>query len=434
MSEIEWLVDRVKLYELRRTAPELSIKELADEIGRSETWTRKWCRRLDAGDADDPTIFYSQSRARHTSNVRVGPAVEEAILSIRDEPPDNLRRTPGPLTILYFLGKEEELKEAGHYLPRSTSTIWKILKRHDRILQKPKRTHQPEVREEPMAHWQLDYKSVSTVPAGEEGKKQHVVETLNCVDKGTSILVEAVPRADYNAETTMITLVDIFRQHGLPRCLTIDRDPRLVGSWTMREFPSALMRFLYVLGVSPIVCPPQRPDRNAFVERYHLSYQEECLQREKPDTLEKVIQVTDAYKAHYNYERPNQAITCQNQPPRVAFPDVGTDAVLPTVVDPDAWLAPAAKRMYKRRIDPNGSIKIGNHRYYVRKALAKQHIAVRVLPSTQELQVYLDKQVVKVLPVKGLYHGQMLLEDYVTHICREAVSEARRLQMKRRRR
>lgn len=192
------------------------------------------------------------------------------------------------------------------------------------------------------------------------------------------------------------------------------------------------MRLLAVLGIQVNICPPQRPDRNAFVERYHLSYDRECLQRHQPDTLAKVIQVTEAYKHHYNHERPNQAVSCQNQPPRVAFPTACTQAVLPTIVDPDAWLEAAAKRWYKRRISSNGTIKIGDYRYYIGRSLAKQHLAIRVMPTTKELLVYLDNQLVKTLPIKGLYHGRMALEDYVTLICKEAVSEARRLHKKRR--
>jgi hypothetical protein len=42
-----------------------------------------------------------------------------------------------------------------------------------------------------MAVWQLDFKDVSTVPADPEGKRAHVVEVLNTVDTGTSMLLNA---------------------------------------------------------------------------------------------------------------------------------------------------------------------------------------------------------------------------------------------------
>ncbi len=54
------------------------------------------------------------------------------------------------------------------------------------------------------------------MPAERDGKRQHVVEVLNTVDKGTSILVEAQVRADFNAETTLQEIASLLRTHGLP--------------------------------------------------------------------------------------------------------------------------------------------------------------------------------------------------------------------------
>jgi hypothetical protein len=61
-----------------------------------------------------------------------------------------------------------------------------------------------------MTAWQLDFKDISSVPADPEGKRQHVVEVLNIVDMGSSILVTAVPRADFTAETTLQAVVETF--------------------------------------------------------------------------------------------------------------------------------------------------------------------------------------------------------------------------------
>ncbi len=47
----------------------------------------------------------------------------------------------------------------------------------------------------------MDFKDASSVPADPQGKQQHVVEVLNFVDAGTSILLSAQPRDDFHAET-----------------------------------------------------------------------------------------------------------------------------------------------------------------------------------------------------------------------------------------
>ena len=44
-------------------------------------------------------------------------------------------------------------------------------------------------------------KDASTVPADPHGKRQHVVEILTIIDKGTSVLVAHHVRADFTAET-----------------------------------------------------------------------------------------------------------------------------------------------------------------------------------------------------------------------------------------
>ncbi len=51
-----------------------------------------------------------------------------------------------------------------------------------------------------MMAWQADFKDVSTVPADPQGKQQHVVETLNILDSGTSVLLDAQVRQDFSAE------------------------------------------------------------------------------------------------------------------------------------------------------------------------------------------------------------------------------------------
>jgi len=67
-----------------------------------------------------------------------------------------------------------------------------------------------------MAVWQLDFKDVSSVPADPEGKRQHVVEVLDTVDAGTSILVGAQVRPDFTAETVLQAVAELVQQHGLP--------------------------------------------------------------------------------------------------------------------------------------------------------------------------------------------------------------------------
>jgi hypothetical protein len=131
--EAEWILDRSHLWQLHLEHPNWGAKRLARFTQRSLTWVKKWLRRLRHADPDDETVLHSRSRARKTSAKRVCQAAVEHILAIRDEPPENLRRTPGPKTILYYLHRDPELQRQKVYLPRSTRTVWQILRQHGRI-------------------------------------------------------------------------------------------------------------------------------------------------------------------------------------------------------------------------------------------------------------------------------------------------------------
>jgi hypothetical protein len=117
----------------------------------------------------------------------------------------------------------------------------------------------------PLSAWQIDFKDASTVPADPYGKRQHVVEILNVVDMGTSIVLASEVHANFHAQTALQAMAAILRQQGRPRSITFDRDPRWVGAASGRDFPSAFQRFLWCLGIGVIVCPAHRPDLNDLV-------------------------------------------------------------------------------------------------------------------------------------------------------------------------
>jgi hypothetical protein len=99
-------------------------------------------------------------------------------------------------------------------------------------------------------------------------------------------------RSHQRAKAAFLAVVAFLQHTGCPKILTFDRDPRRVGSATARDFPSALCQILLCVGVQPNILPPRRPDLNAYVERYHRTSKEECLQVSGPGTLQEVRTVT----------------------------------------------------------------------------------------------------------------------------------------------
>ena len=302
---------RANLYYLHQQHPDWTQAQFAAALGYSKGGVKKWLSRLreeQAAGLPLSQIVQGHSRARKQSPTKTAPLVIETILAIRDQPPEGLRRVPGQEAIRYYLERDPALQFFQMPIP-SCKTIYRVLKAHQRIGEREKPVHEPVERPKPMSAWQIDFKDVSSVPADPQGKRQHVVETLNIIDTGTSVLLDAHVRTDFTAESALQALALTLTKYGCPSSITLDRDPRWVGSPAGSDFPAAFLRFGACLGIEIVVCDPQQPQQNGFVERYHRTYQEECLALERPADLQQAKAATAAFVRHYNLERPHQGLS-----------------------------------------------------------------------------------------------------------------------------
>ena len=153
------------------------------------SWVEKWLKRfreeLAAGELLEH-VLPGHSPARKTPPPTTQPLVVEQTLAFRDQPPEGLRRVGGPVAIHSDLEGDPLLQFFQIPVP-SCKTIDHILKTPDRIPERSKRLHQPLERSAPMMCWQIDFKDVGRVPADPDGKRHHVVETLNILETGTSV-------------------------------------------------------------------------------------------------------------------------------------------------------------------------------------------------------------------------------------------------------
>ena len=424
MDETTLFSKRSHLRFLHQHQPTWNKRQLAREMEMSEGWIRKWLARFKDAPPDDQSVLFSQSRRPKRSHIKISAELEVLVLQIRDDPPDGLRRTPGCDCIHYYLAKTEAVKigELPLICPKS---INQILHKHQRIYKAKEPEHEPLVRAEPMTAWQIDFKDVTSVKPEGGDKKMHWVETLNIVDSGTSILVANPARNDFNAETALLSIVDIFERYGLPQSLRFDRDPRFVNSASGRDFPSPLIRLLHAVGVEPLVCPPRQPWKNPYVERYNRTYKYEGILVYLPENLIQTEEMNFAFRHHYNYQRPNQALTCQNQPPMLAFDELPTLPQLPEIVDPDRWLEHLDGKSFSRRVNANGSVKLDKHHYYIQAKRRGQYVALQLQAHTKSLQVFYQNELIKTLPVKGLVSQLLPFADYLKLITQQAVSEWR---------
>jgi len=425
--EAQWQADRSALRELLRSRPDLTLKQIAALVGRSYDWVRKWAKRLAAVPPDDVQVLSSRSRARKTPPPAWDALVLRRIEQMRLHPPEGLQRVPGPKALLYYLPRDAELQAHGCRLPRSTSTLWKLLTRLGLIATDAPAKHREEPLREPLEEVQVDFKDISSVrpdPSG-EGKQQHVVEVCNFVDAGTSILLSAQPHEDFHAETALEAVIAFLREHGRPRRMSFDHDPRWVGGSSGWDFPSALRRFLLCVQVEPRICPVHTPQKNGHVERYHRSYKEECLNVHWPESLEEVKRVTQEFQQHYNEQRPHQGRACGNQPPRMAFPMLPELPPLPRTVQADRWLWRYHHQAFARPIGSDGCVTVHHETYYISNQMRGQHVALVVDAPTASFDVIDGVRILKRLPIKNVTRDELPLERFITLMLEQARSEER---------
>jgi len=347
-----WFVDRIRLYELLHTCPDWGTTALAQHLGRSMRWVKKWRRRFGSPPHPDPLECCRARSTAHDPPDPFSPCVITAILALRETLTAHLHRIAGPKTILYHLHRDPDL--AHERLPQSPTTIWKILDQHQQIMRPSQRTHTPLDPPPPMTEIEIDFTDITSIPCDEDGKRAHAAEAFNWVDAGTSIPVASVSGDDFCMETAIRTSVALVASEGVPPLIRCDRDPRFVGG-THDDIPVPFLRLWAALGVTVIVCPPHTPAAKPYVERYHRTLKDECLRPLHPTTVAEAQAVMDTWREQFIHERPHQGRACQNQPPAVAFPDLPRWPALPTMVNPDAWLQALDGTVVRRKVQSNGA-------------------------------------------------------------------------------
>jgi hypothetical protein len=78
-------------------------------------------------------------------------------------------------------------------------------------------------------------------------------------------------------------------------------------------------------------------------------------------------------------------------------------------------------------VGAEGSVDVDDEHYYIRQALAGRQVVLFVNAPEKVLVVWLDGQVIKSVPIKGLVDQEMAWEPYVALMKEQARSEERRL-------
>lgn len=169
------------------------------------------------------------------------------------------------------------------------------------------------------------------------------VEVLNGVSLHGG-LVASWPEPSVTTETTLLRIVEHWKEFGLPAYAQFDNDTRFQGP---HHFPDALgrvVRLCLSLGVTPVFAPPREPGFQNAVESLNGRWQAKVWNRFEHADLEGLRQRSGAY---VEASRKRLALRIEGAPPRVPFPEGWT---------PKERYPLCGKVVFVRRADERGRI------------------------------------------------------------------------------
>ena len=92
----------------------------------------------------------------------------------------------------------------------------------------------------------------------------------------------------------------LIELHGKPKALRLDNGPELTAI--------AFAEWCVERGIEARFIQPEKPDQNAFIERFNKTYRDEVLDAYVFDTIEQVRDITESWLREYNEERPKKFV------------------------------------------------------------------------------------------------------------------------------
>jgi transposase InsO family protein len=325
------------------------IRTLCRRFGVAPATAYKWVRRA-AQDGSGGLV--DQSRRPHRSPRQTAPAVEDAVLVLRDEHPAwGGRKLAARLRAL-----EQDA------VP-SPSTITAILRRNGRLVvpERTRHTWQRFERPAPNQLWQMDFKG--HVPLAQGSGQLH---PLTVVDDHSRYCLVLGACGDERGQTVREQLIAAFRCYGLPDQLLADNGPpwgHIAGKgW------SQLSLWLLQLGVGMSHGRPYHPQTQGKDERFHRTLKAELLQGPPHSDLGRAQCAFDHWRTVYNLERPHEA--CDLKPPVSRYRP--SERAYPEILPPLEY----APDLLVRRVG-KGAVSLHGHRYWVGEVFTGQPVGLR---------------------------------------------------------
>lgn len=266
------------------------------ELARTHPISRSWLFRLLARyRAGGYAALEPRSRRPKSSPTRTSPAVEEAILELRQEL-SQAGLDAGPQTIAHHLRLRLGTSP-------SRPTIWRILKSHGLIEPQPhKRPRSSWIRfqaELPNQLWQADA-THWRLARGDD------VEILNLLDDHSRFCLASAAFPTIKAPDVLLTFYLAADSYGYPAKFLTDN--AAVFSGAPRRGRVVLESELDRLGIESKHSSPYHPQTCGKVERFHQTLKRYLARQAPAESLAHLQLQLDAFRLYYNQQRPHRSV------------------------------------------------------------------------------------------------------------------------------
>jgi transposase len=293
---------------VRRGQP---LRAVAGRFGVGLATVAYWVRRAD-GQRLDRVDWSDRSRAPHHSQ-RTTTSLEDLVLQTRKD------LALGDLGDIGADAIRQALLDQEVAQVPSVRTINRILGRRG-ALDGRKRVRRPP----PPTGWYLpdvaaakaELDSIDIVE-GLVIKGGPEVEVLNGVSLHGGLVVSWPIASPVTAQMTMASLIEHWRQFGLPAYAQFDNDPIFHGAYRYPDALGRVIRLCLSLEVVPVFVPPRETGFQAMIESYNGWWQAKVWSRFQHGNLEELLGHSHKYVAALRKKR---AARIEAAPDRRPFP------------------------------------------------------------------------------------------------------------------
>jgi len=347
-----------------------NMSRLCQRFGISRQTGYKWIGRyLGNGEA----ALVDRSRRPIKSPGKVCEAIEESVLTVRNQHPvwggRKIRR---------------RLQDLGWAEVPAASTITSILKRHGLINESDSGKHMPFQRFErqnPNDLWQMDFKGHVACPEG----RCHPLTVLDDHSRYSIVLKACL---NERTQTVQSSLVEAFRQYGLPNQMINDNGPPW-GNLGRNPY-TKLTVWLIRLGILISNSAPAHPETMGKDERFHKTLKAELLGNSLPWRNQEAQRKFDGWRFEYNHHRPHEALGMEVPASRYRISKRTFPEFLPPIEYGSTDIV--------RKVQSNGIVHFQGREFRVPQALVGFPIALRPRAQCDGLfELYFVRQLVIVI-------------------------------------